>query len=315
MKWHAAFAACGLLAQATFAQDSRFSAETRVVQVPVTVTGANGRNIDGLKTGDFEVLDEGRRRVFTLDAFGPGAAPISLAIAVQTSALAKPALARIRRIGTLVEPLVIGRRGEAGVLSFDSAVEWQQGFTGNPALIQRAIQRLSNSGDAQSRLLDAVVQATRSMKDRKGRKVLLLVSESKDRGSEERLEEAIEEVEREGVEVFAAPFSPQRSAWTANTQDLPPPSAGNYLSVFQELFRLAKASHTDALTQATGGTQYPFVLARAAEKAIETLGAEVHSQYILSFPPGEAKGMHHIEVRIPDHPEYKLRARQAYWQD
>jgi len=36
-----------------------FRAQTKVVQVPVIVTGKDGRNVDDLTAGDFRVLDNG----------------------------------------------------------------------------------------------------------------------------------------------------------------------------------------------------------------------------------------------------------------
>jgi hypothetical protein len=45
-------------------------------------------------------------------------------------------------------------------------------------------------------------------------------------------------------------------------------------------------------------------------------GAEVHSQYILSFPQHEdSPGMHRIEVSLTDHVGLLVRARRAYWID
>src|SRR4051794_35482491 len=110
---------CGCLmmcAVRALAQDQSFRVETRVVQVPVTVTDTRGRNVEGLTARDFKVLDDNLPRDITLDTFGAGVAPISLTIAVQSSGISAAALAKIRRIGGLIQPLVIGRRGEAAII-------------------------------------------------------------------------------------------------------------------------------------------------------------------------------------------------------
>jgi VWFA-related protein len=305
-----------LLGLVAFAQDQQFRTETRVVQVPVTVTDEKGKNVDGLTARDFAVLDDGFAQAITLDTFGVGAAPISLVIAVQSSAVATPAMVKIRRIGGMIQPLVIGHRGEAAVVTFDNQVTWRQDFTSEPDRVQAAVKNLKATSQYQARLFDAVVEAANRMKDRKGRKVILLISETRDRGSEARLEDAMEAVEREGVEIFAAAFSAAGTAWIAKPEDLPPPSAPNYMAVFGELFRMAKTNDTLALTRATGGSEYPFLRERALEKAVELLGAEVHSQYILSFAPGDVKkGMHQIEVALTNRTGLTLHARQAYWAD
>jgi VWFA-related protein len=298
------------------AQERPFRTEIRVVQVPVSVADARGRNVEGLKARDFLVLDDGAPQQIELDTFGTGVAPISLVIAIQASAASTPAMVKIRRIGGMIQPLIIGHRGEAAVLTFDNQIRWRQDFTSESDLIQASVRNLRATSQTQARLFDAVIEAAVRMKDRKGRKVVLLISETRDRGSEARLEHAIEAVEREGVEVFAAPYSAQANAWIAKPEDLPPPSAPNYLAIFTELSRLAKTNDTQALTRATGGSEYPFLRERAIEKAVESLGVEVHSQYILSFPPLAAKkGMHQIEVSLPNRSGLSLRSRQAYWAD
>ena len=296
------------------AQDRTFRTEIHVVQVPVTVTNQAGANIDGLKAGDFHVLDNGDERQFTLDTFGSGVAPISLAIAIQTSGISKPAIAKIRRIGGMIQPLVTGRRGEVAVLTFDDEIDWRLNFTSDADVLQRVIKKIDTGGLKQARMLDAVVDAADVMKERKGRRVLLLISETKDRGSHAKLEQAIQAVEREAIEVFAATYSAQATPWTANPDDLPPPSGANYLAIFTEMARLGKTNHAIALSQATGGTNYPFLRERGVEKAIENLGVDVHAQYILSFPqtPG-SEGMHRIDVSLPNRSDVRIRSRRAYW--
>jgi VWFA-related protein len=302
------------VAVCVFAQDRSFRTEIRVVQVPVSVTDEKGANVDGLKAPDFSVLDDGEERRFSLDTFGTGVAPISLAIAIQTSGISKPAITKIRRIGGMIQPLVIGRRGEAAVLTFDDEIAWRLDFTSDSDAIQKTIRKIDTGDLKQARMLDAVVDVADAMKERKGRRVLLLISETKDRGSHAKLEDAIQAVERTGIEVFAATYSAQATSWTASPDDLPPPTGANYFAIFTEMARVGKTNHMIALTQATGGSHYPFFRERGIEKAIETLGVDVHAQYILSFPqPPGAEGMHRIDVSLPNRSDVRIRSRRAYW--
>jgi VWFA-related protein len=309
------------------AQSPAFRTETSVVQVPVGVTAGNGRDVEGLQAGDFTLRDNGVAREITLDVFGAGAAPISFVIAVQSSGISTPALKKIQRIGSMIQPLVIGTRGEAAVVTFDSEINWVQDFTGDPTAIRNAFADLKPFKSAQSRLYDAIAEVADHMKDRKGRKVLLLISESRDRSSTIKFEEAMDAIQREGVEVFAAHYSAAATAFASKPTDLQqihdapipsidgpdgPPTA-SILQILPELFRLAQTNAVAALTQATGGSDYPFLKERGIENAIEKLGVEVHSQYILNFPlPPGARGTHKIEVLLPDHADYRIRARQAY---
>jgi hypothetical protein len=144
--------------------------------------------------------------------------------------------------------------------------------------------------------------------------VLLLISESRDRGSKVNFQQAVEVVGREGIEVFAAHYSAYATAWIAKPEDLPDSPGANYLAIFTELARLGQVNAIEALTQGSGGSDYPFVKERGIENAIEKLGVEVHSQYILSFSPrGEPKGMHRIDVSLEGRSDLRIHSRRAWW--
>ena len=208
------------------AQNGSFRVQTKVVQVPVSVTAKNGRSIDGLVARDFRVLDDGAQQEITVDDFNTGLPRISLAIAVQKSGISTPALTSIRRIAGMIQPLVTGPRGEAAVVTFDSQIKWLQDFTPDDDKIQYAVQSLKPGSLGQARMLDAIAEAVDRMQQRKGRKVLLLISEARDRGSETKFQQAIEAVERQGIQVFAAHYSAYATSLIAKPKDLPelPPS-------------------------------------------------------------------------------------------
>jgi len=316
----------------TLAQTPPFRVQTQIVQVPVSVTDKNGHRIEALAPGDFVLLDDGVRQEVTVDDY-VGFDPISLVIAVQTSGISTPALATIRRIGGLIQPLVSGERGAVAVVTFDRRVTWFQGFTSDDDRIRAALSSLRPDKDLQdARMLDAISVVAGHMQKRPGRKLLLLISESRDRGSETTIEQAIEILERENIEVFAAPYSAYATSLIAKPKDLPdlsappelpddpteipnPPPAINFMSIFSELARLGKTNSLQALTRATGGSEHSFVRKHGIENAIEKLGTAVHNQYILSFPQraSAAPGIHQIEVGVPGRADVELRWRHAYW--
>jgi VWFA-related protein len=321
---------CGLGGMA--AQNVPFRVQTKVVQVPVSVADKHGRNVEGLTARDFRVLDDGVPQEITVDDFGTGLPPISLAIAVQTSGISTPALTKIRRIGSMIQPLVLGQRGEAALVTFDSEIRWMQDFTPDDSKIRDAITKLQPSWAGEARMLDAIAAVTDRMKERQGRKVLLLISETRDRGSATGFRKAMEAVERQGIEVFGAHYSAYATSLIAKPKDLPkeppqptsgdpadwaPSSPGiDYLKIGLELARLGKTKPIQMLTRATGGSDYPFLKERGIENSIEKLGVEVHNQYILSFPQrGNASGLHQIEVSVPDHGDLQIRSRRTYWAD
>ncbi|MBZ5726004.1 MAG: hypothetical protein LAP87_13515 [Acidobacteriia bacterium] len=81
-----------------------------------------------------------------------------------------------------------------------------------------------------------------------------------------------------------------------------------------ELARLGKTNTTAALAKRTGGTTFAFIQQKELEATIEKLGAELHSQYVVSFAPeAPAPGYHTLEVRLARPGEFRIRARPGYW--
>jgi VWFA-related protein len=137
----ASLCAIGLLASMT-AQNRPFRVQTKVVLVPVSVTDKNGRYVDGLTARDFNVRDDGALQEIAVDDFSTGLAPISLVIAIQTSGISMPALAKVRKIGGMIEPLVTAPRGDVAVVTFDEEIQWLQDFTREDEKIRRAVKNL-----------------------------------------------------------------------------------------------------------------------------------------------------------------------------
>lgn len=328
------------------AGDSRFAARSRLALVPVNVSLPQGGAVPGLEADDFLVLDNGRPQKATVDSIDTGLAPIALIVAVQSSGVSAAALEKIRKIGGMVQPLITGERGCAGLVSFAEEITWLQECTKDAHAFEQAFFRLRPGEHARARMLDAVSSAVEHLATHdNARRVLLLISETKDRGSEIGLGDAAVAVQKAGVtvysitySVFKTPFTskvaislPQRPARPKtpggglNTMDGGAPSVGNppvpppehgvdMLAGAIELARLAKENTTEALAQATGGRTFSFTRQRALEEAVQKLGDEMHSQYLLSFAPqASAPGSHTIQVRLARPGEFVIRARPGYW--
>ena len=333
------------------AQDSRFNARSRLVLVPVTVTDARGRPVDGLEAADFKLLDNTRLRKVTVDTIATGVAPIALVIAVQSSGISTPVLEKVRKIGAMIQPLVTGERGCGAVVSFAETVSWLQDCTHDPDALQRALGQLQPGHHKQAAMLDAVHESIeRLRKEGNSRRVLLLISESRDRGSETGLKDAAIAAQSAGVTVYAATYSAVKTAFTSkapltvqphpkssqttaesdamHTANGAPPSKYNPVSpklvpenqnvdipaALGELLRLEQPNTTQVLAAATGGTAFPFTRQKGLENAILKLGAELHSQYVLSFAPEDsAPGYHTLDVSLVREGRFHIRARPGYW--
>jgi VWFA-related protein len=325
-------------------------ANVPLVLAPVTVTDKKGNFIDGLTVDDFRLTDEGRPQKIRMDTSDTVLAPVSLVVLIQASGISAPALARIERVGGLIKPLVIGERGQAAVMEFDNELRLRTDFTTDSGAIRAAFLGTRSRGIRAARLIDAVAEGVRMLDTRapNNRRVMLILSESRDRGSKTSLAAAVEFAQRAGVVVYPATYSVQASAFASSPSDspsMPVPddpaeiaannpaansagrtsgnSAGTSRSANSvdllggalELGRIGKANAADALARATGGRHLSFVTLGTLENVISRAGEEIHSQYLLSFVPQSSgkEGPHQIQVAIPSRPDAVIRVRPRYW--
>ena len=296
-------------------------ANVPLVLAPVTVTDKKGNFIDGLRVEDFRLNDEGVPQQIRMDTSDTVLAPVSLMVLIQASGISAPVLARTQQVGGLIKPLVIGERGQAAVIEFDSEIRVRTDFTADSSVIRTAFEGPRSRSVRTARLIDAVVEGVKMLDTRSpnNRRVMLILSESRDRGSQAKLSEAIELAQRAGVVVYPATYSVQGSSFLSKPSDSPPmPGGDNTVDLLGgaiELGRIGKANAAAALARSTGGQHLAFLTLASLEKAIARAGEEIHSQYLLSFTPTPSKkeSFHQIQVAIPSRPDAVVRVRPGYW--
>ena len=322
---------------------STFVTTVKYISVPVTVLNKDGGCISGLEAKDFRLFDNGRVQPIDHDI---ATHPISMVIAVQANAGIEGMLPKINRIGSMLDSLVVGETGEAAILKFDHRIEVLQDFTNDSNKITDAVRKIK-PGSNTARLNDAILTSINMLrnKPKERRRVILLLSETRDRGSEIKAREVLVEAQFRDVIIYTVNISRFMATWTRKNPDTPrPPSIpaaashglaggsmnpnmqmqnsgyanGNLLLGFAEAFRQAKNIFFDnpaeAYTKWTGGREYSFATEGALERAISDLGNELHSQYLLSYrvPPDVEGGYHEIEVKVM-RPDLEVRSRPGYW--
>lgn len=304
---------------------------------------AGGRTVDGLEASDFVVLDEGRPQKFAVETIDTGVAPIALVVAVETAGISRAAVDSIRRVGAMIQPMVTGERGCAGLVTFDSRIEWVEECAKDPADAFRKL-RVSEQ-QTKARLLDAASSAIDHLrKQENARRVLLLISESRDRGSETKVEEVAAAAQAAGVSVYMlgysawaaafgskapvgeqkpakTPTTPQEAMGTYNGEPttklnpkIPPPEQRvDILGGIRELSHMRSNKVAEELVKSTGGATFPFVKLKGLETAIRNLGEDLHSQYVLTFVPDRpTPGYHTLEVKVKRPGAFQVRARPGY---
>jgi VWFA-related protein len=287
----------------------------RLVIAPTTVVDSHGKYIDGLSEPDFVLRDNGEQRPVHVDF---ASFPISLVVAVQRSFFSAAVLNKAHKIGSLLEPMVTGERGEVAVIAYDGEIEVQQEFTTDFEKVDSALKRIQ-PGDYSARTVDAVAESVRLLASRppERRRVLLLISEAKDRNSRTKLDAAVTLAQQENVTIYPLTYSPYTTAFTAKAGTTPPPdhTTTNLLVLLPEIARLAQTNAAAAFARYTGGERLSFTRQKSLELAVARIGEELHSQYLLSFaaPPDSSGTFHAITVAVPGQPGAKVRTRPGYW--
>src|SRR4051794_4157517 len=93
----------------------QFKSTVPLVVAPTTVTDAKGHFVDGLEERDLVLYDNNVPRPIQLDF---EVYPVSLVVAVQTSANSEAILDKLGRSGGLLSQMVAGESGETAILTF-----------------------------------------------------------------------------------------------------------------------------------------------------------------------------------------------------
>ncbi|HLY19522.1 MAG TPA: VWA domain-containing protein, partial [Bryobacteraceae bacterium] len=182
-----------------------FRVPVEVVVAPVTVLDRDDNYVDGLQPNQFRLYDNDKEQDIKVDVAFP---PISMVIAVEACDRVESVLPQIQKIGVMIGPMMIGDQGEASVVAFDSRIRTMQEFTSDPNKITAALKKI-NPGSSQNRMIDAVEEGVRQLNNRprNRRRVLLLVSETRDKSSEARLRETLITIQHANVSVYTVDIS------------------------------------------------------------------------------------------------------------
>ena len=331
---------------------ARVKIQVALVNTPVTVRDGRGEMVHNLEVRDFQITDNGVAQ--RISHFDLGGDPLSLVILIETSSRIEPLLPQVRKTGILFTQTVMGPTGEAAVVGFNDSIDQLQDFTTNSDLVENTIAHL-REGTSGSKLYDAMALGVEMLSgrpeataDKPGRRrVLMILSEATDAGSEAKLGQVLRQAQLANVTIYSVGLSTTRAELQAKPKDtrpqitppgtfpLPPqpgvpqtPTSeenryGNIdlmaaaVWVVQHIHDQVKDHALEVAATATGGAHLSTFKDRSIEKAIDEIGGELHSQYNISYTPAGADtpGYHEIRVNIVrnDAKNLKVRARPGYY--
>jgi VWFA-related protein len=252
----------------------------------------------------------------------------------------------VKRMGIVFTETVMAQTSEVAVVGYDDDVSLLKKFTTDPERIGEVINNLT-TGNSGSHLYDAMARGISLLEKRPlvQRRIMVVLGEAQDTGSENRLGEVLRSAQLANVTIYAiglstamadlrapppppdtpnyppgtfpVPVPPGKAPTPANEAAAQDPGI-NYTAIAIWLIKTGKnALGPNSLaiaSKATGGMFLNAKRDRTIQKAVDEIGGEIHAQYSLGYrpPPDVASGYHEIKVTV-DRPGVSVRTRPGYY--
>jgi VWFA-related protein len=260
---------------------------------------------------------------------------------VQANSAVEKILPQLQRVGSVFD-LLLGENGEIAVLAFDHRIQTILPLTADLDKLSPALKKIK-PGSSSSVVNDAVMSAINILRiqDEKRRRVIIVVAQNKNGGSEIHTREVMTAADFAQVTIYPIDISKVISDLTATPQynrpNAIPPEAmpitagvigtpttvsqndmGNWIPAITEIFDLAKnvfvPNPLSVYARYTGGHSYSFMTQKDLEHAISAISQTLHSEYMLTYRPTNIAdpGFHQIVVKVK-HRDLKITTRDGYY--
>ncbi len=273
------------------AGEAVFSSDTRLVQVPVSVTDKTGHLVKGLPQSAFQVFENGVRQ--TIKIFKAEDVPISLGLVIDNSGSMHDKRAAVESAAlTLVRDS--NKQDEVFVVNFNDDIDLDCDFTNDIKAMERGLKKIDSRGGTAMR--DAIRMSIDHLQDRgrRDKKVILVVTDGNDNASKSDLADVVRLAQQDGVLVYAIGLLNQEEPREA----------------------VKARSALGRLVESTGGQVfYPNDLSEVARIA-DQVAYDIRNQYTIAYSPsnGAQDGTFRaIKVAVNAPGDLVARTRSGYY--
>ena len=278
-------------------QETIFRSDVQLVRILANVRDSSGTLVGDLPKEEFEVFDNGVKQqisVFERQTAQPLAVSLLIDISAST---AKDFAVESQSLQRFVDEFFKEGTIEdmASLYSFNDDVTLLSGFTRNARQLKSAMAKMRP--EAGTSLYDALVLAAPRLKDREGRRVMLVVTDGGDTTSKYTYNEALRKVHEAEASIFPILIQPI-------TND-----SGRNIGGENALYTLAAS---------TGGRVFHASVGPRLNKAFADVLKALRTQYFIGFYPKNVpltkNPFHNLEVRVKTK-ELRAEARTGYYGD
>ncbi len=276
-----------------------FTVNVRMVNVFATVTDSAGSPVASLKQGDFQIFEDGIPQKIAL--FNrESELPLSIVLAVDTSLSTrsdqKLELESARRFAKdILRPI-----DSASLFEFSEIVDQLTPFTSDLRVIDKGISRVRSG--AATALYDMLYLGSDALMPRRGRKVMVVITDGGDTMSKVTYQEAVREAQQAEVIIYSIIIVPIEN------------SAGRDIGGEHALIQLSRD---------TGGKYYYASGLEQLDAAFHKISDELRTQYLIAYYPTphlSSSEFRKIDIKVvpntPDYPnpaDLQVRARTGYY--
>jgi len=270
--------------------------DVNLVNVFVTVTDSHGAPVGGLKKENFVLKEDDHQQ--TIAVFDKESAlPLSIALSIDTSLSTRHDLPLEQASAKRFAHAILRPVDAVCVYGFSEVVnESTHGYTADLKRIDEGIDHIRVG--AATALYDAIYLASRALDHRKGRKVIVLITDGGDTISKIDYKQAVRAAEEAEAIVYSIIIVPIES------------SAGRETGGEHALIQLSDD---------TGGKYYYATSTGDLDEAFRKISDELRTQYLLAYYPSQRTSFsefRRIEVKVAAVPEaagYRVRHRAGYY--
>ncbi len=289
--------------------------QTSEVLVPTLVQMPSGEIVYGLGPADFELMDNGVPQKLHVDD-DLDSEPVSVVVAVEKGRMAALEFDKINRLAPLIDLFLGDGSSEAAFVSFDSKPQLVVPFTRDADRLGREFKRIE-PGDGGAAILDTVGYSVKLLEDRPKdyRRVLLLISETRDHGSHDvDARRLVEQIGTSNTLVLSVTFSPSKALLlhdlTHNNENAGP----DFLAPLLMAVQAVRKNVAREIALMSGGEYAPFTTERGFEDRVQEVAKHARNRYLLSFRPSDnTPGLHVLDVRLTRNLGARVVARASYW--
>ncbi len=271
----------------------------KLVNVFTTVTDSGGSPVATLKQEDFQVFEDGKPQKIAV-FHRESELPLSIVVAVDTSLSTrsnqKLELESARRFAHAILRPIDG----LSLFTFSEIVDQVTPFTSDERAIDRAINRIHPG--AATALYDTLYLGSDALLDRRGRKVMVVITDGGDTVSKTNYQEAVREAQQAEVILYSIIIVPIEA------------SAGRDIGGEHALIQLSRD---------TGGKYFYASGLQQLDEAFRKISDELRTQYLIGYYPSARvadSSYRRIEIKIdpntkdyPNPADLQVRHRTGYY--